>query len=428
MSNAAATPVAQLPEIAENALSQVRTGRGPRGRLVPLQLAAFLQAVGFWVPVEKLFMVEIGFDAATIGVMVAAYAALVPLVEVISGILADRWSRRGVLVLAGIAMLVSLIIGGLAHNVITYIVAALILGIYFAMYSGTVEAIVYDVVLEENGNSEAYEHQIGRIRLIESVALVLSALAGGWIASTTSTRLTYFITLPFVAASLVALARFREPRLHQASERSPLRQHLSVTYRAIVHRGRLIPIAAAAIMSALILQAMFEFGPLWLITLSASAVFYGPFWAGLVSTLGLGGLLAGRLKLDRPFSIAGVVVAMLLACLTMTTSHNLTALTVAMIVLTLLVVIARIHVSRLMHDAVPSTIRTGVASGISAVSWILFMPFALGFGAVSKQSGVYTAGWMFTGAAVLAGAALVWVVLRPVSPASQTQPVINAVP
>jgi MFS family permease len=384
-------------------------------RLLPLQVAAFLQGIGFWVPVEKLFMTGIGFDAATIGVMAAAYAALVPGVEVISGVLADRWSRRGVLVVAGLAMFASVLIGGLSRNVLTYIVAALVLGIYFAMYSGTVEAIVYDTVLEETGGSSGYERQIGRIRLIESIALVLSALAGGWIAAAAGPRLTYFLTLPFVVVSLLALAAFREPRLHETSERSPLREHLQVTYAAITRHGRLVPIAAASVMSALLLQAIFEFGPLWLIALSASPVLYGPFWAGLVSTLGVGGLLAGRLRLDKPMPVVLVVIAMLLACLTMTTSHNLAALTAAMIALTLLLVVAGIHLSRLMHDAVPSTIRTGVASGISAVSWIFFLPFALGFGAVSNQYGVYTAGWMITAAVALAGAGLVWVIARPVT-------------
>ena len=31
-----------------------------------------------WVPVEKLFMSEIGFDPAAVGLMAAAYAAVVP--------------------------------------------------------------------------------------------------------------------------------------------------------------------------------------------------------------------------------------------------------------------------------------------------------------------------------------------------------------
>lgn len=383
-------------------------------RLLPLQLAVFLQGVGFWVPIEKLFMTEIGFDAATIGVMAAAYAGLVPLAEVVSGVLADRWSRRGVLMTALVAMLVAVLIGGFSHHVITYIVAALVLGIYFAMYSGTLEAIVYDTVLEETGESAIYEQQIGRIRMIEATALVLSALVGGWIAGAASTRLTYFVTLPFIAVALLILTRFGEPRLHQASEHTTLRQHLRVTVGAILHRGRLVPIAAASIMSVVILQAIFEFGPLWLIALSTSPVLYGPFWAALVSTLGLGGLLAGRLNLDRLPSVAVAVLLMLGSALTLTISHHLVPLAVAMIVLALLFVVVGIHISRLMHDAIPSTIRTGVASGISAVSWLMFLPFALAFGAVSKQSGVYISGWMLVGAAVLAGAALVWVVVRPV--------------
>ncbi|TDD21839.1 MFS transporter [Kribbella turkmenica] len=404
MSNATATATATTVEIEQCAVP----ASDLRRRVLPLWVGTFLQGFALWVPVEKLFMSEIGFDAATIGVMVAAYAALVPLAEVASGVLADRWSRRGVLMLAGVALVLSVLVGAVSWNVPTYIVAALLFGLYFAMYSGTMEAVVYDVVLEETGDSQAYEREIGRVRFVESVALVASALAGGWLAALLSTRATYFLTLPFVVFYLVALTRFCEPRLHQAGERTSLREHLAVTYRAITHRGRLVPIAAASLMAAMILQAMFEFGPLWLITLEASPVYYGPFWALMVGMLGAGGLLAGRLRLDRPVPVAVVVLVMLAACLTLTSSRDLVALTIAMVVLTFLLVVIGIFVSRLLHDAVPSTIRTGVVSGVGALSWLVFTPFALVFGAVSKQFGVYVSGWMLTGAVALAGAALGW--------------------
>ena len=151
-------------------------------RLRPLHLAAFLQGIGFWVPVEKLFMNEIGFDAASIGLMAAAYAAVVPILEVPSGILADRWSRRGVLMAASAALAISALIGGLSHNVGTYILSALVLGVFFALESGTIDSIVYDTVLEETGDSAAFERQIGRNRLANSAALVTSALIGGVLA------------------------------------------------------------------------------------------------------------------------------------------------------------------------------------------------------------------------------------------------------
>jgi MFS family permease len=138
-----------------------------RNRLAPLYLAAFLQNLALWVPIEKLFMTSIGFDTAGVGVMAAVYSVVVPLFEVPSGVLADRWSRRGVLVIACVAAVVSVTIGGLSQNVATYMVAALFLGIFFAMQSGTFESMVYDTLLEETGLSDDFERVIGRVRLME---------------------------------------------------------------------------------------------------------------------------------------------------------------------------------------------------------------------------------------------------------------------
>src|SRR4030095_2275356 len=126
-----------------------------RRRLLPLQLAVALQGFMLWVRVEKLFMNEIGFDAATVGVMAAAYAPLVPLGQIPPGILADRWSRRGVLIVASTALMLTSLVGGLSNSVPLYIVSALFLAVYFAMYSGTMEAAVYAPLLGETGRPDA---------------------------------------------------------------------------------------------------------------------------------------------------------------------------------------------------------------------------------------------------------------------------------
>jgi hypothetical protein len=60
-----------------------------------------------------------------------------------------------------------------------------------------------------------------------------------------------------------------------------------------------------------------------------------------------------------------------------------------------------------LHDAVPSAIRSGVASGVSSLSWLAFLPVALGFGALSTAHGVRSAGWLLVAASVLAGLLLV---------------------
>jgi hypothetical protein len=64
------------------------------------------------------------------------------------------------------------LIGGLSHNVGTYLLSALALGAYFAKCSGTLDAMVYGTILEGCGNGATYERRIGQVRLIESLALV----------------------------------------------------------------------------------------------------------------------------------------------------------------------------------------------------------------------------------------------------------------
>jgi MFS family permease len=393
--------------------------RSLRKRLRPLHIATLLVGLALWVPVEKLFMTEIGFSAASIGVMAAVYAAVPPIIEIPSGILADRWSRRGVLILSSVAATASVLIGGLSNNVATYFVSAFFLGVFFAMRSGTLEAVVYDTVLEETGGSDDYERRVGRVRAIESVALVASALAGGLLAGLTSPRLMYFLTLPFTVLSIIAFLRFREPQLHKAAEPTSLRTHLAVTYRTVARTGQLRSIVALSVLTALIITVIFEFGPLWLVAIAASAALYGPHWAGLVSTLGLGGLVAGRVSLDRPAPLAGVSALMVAASVALTATRNVLAVTIAQVVLLLLVVAVSIHVSRLLHDAVASAVRSSVASGVGAVSWMAFLPFALAFGVVSDQFGVYAAAWMIAAVAVLVGLLLARVSLREPVPTTE---------
>ena len=387
-----------------------------RRRLLPLYVATVLQGFLLWVPIEKLFMNEIGFTAATVGLMAAAYAAMVPIVEIPSGILADRWSRRGVLIVAGLALAANSLLGGLSNSVQTYVLSVLPLGVYFAMYSGTMDSIIYDTVLEETGGSDSFERVLGRVRFVESISLVASALAGGVIANLASTRVTYFLTVPFAVLSVLALLRFREPTLHKASEKVPVRAQVAQTYRTLTRGGHLRAVVALAVLTAVLLQVIFEFGPLWLIALSAPALFFGPFWAAMVATLGLGGLLAGRLGLDRPARLGAAVVVLIGGGLALVSSGSVAVITVAQVALALLLVVAGIHATKRLHDAVPSSVRSGVASGVGALTWIAFLPVAGVFGLLGEGLGVRRAGWVIVGALVLAAVMLVRVTRGPAAP------------
>jgi predicted MFS family arabinose efflux permease len=382
-------------------MNVVTPGRTLGRRLLPLQAGVALQNFMLWVAVEKLFMSEIGFTAVSIGVMAAAYAVVVPLLEVPSGILADRWSRNWLLVLASVALAASSLLGGLSTDVPSYVVAAMVLGVYFAFSSGTVDSVVYDTVLEETGSSAEYEKWIGRVRIMESAALVASALLGGLLAGWISARFTYYATVPFALLSVVAFLVFDEPRLHRRSEPDTLRQHVASTFRIMTREPRVRRVILLAALAAMAAQAVFEFGPLWLVAVNAPAAAYGPYWAALVASLGVAGYLTSKLQLHRRRHLLVLAVAVAAIPVPLALTDGLVAIVVAQTGLAVLVGIVGIHAGLLVHDAVSSQLRTGVASGIGTLSWLLFVPFSLFFGWLVRAHGVGWAGWVLTGVAVL---------------------------
>src|SRR5438270_5166515 len=189
-------------------------------RLLPLYIAAFSQGLVLWAPIEKVFLKSLGFDQAALGLMAACYGSLIPLLGLTSGLMADRWSRKGILMLASVASMLNALLGGLSHDVPTYLVSTLFFGVGVAFVSGTYESIVYDTLLELTGHSHASEKHLGQLKLLSSLALIIGALIGGLVATLLSPRLAYFATIPLVAISLGTLLTFQEPHLHHSEKSS----------------------------------------------------------------------------------------------------------------------------------------------------------------------------------------------------------------
>ncbi len=332
-------------------------------RLLPLFIAAFSQGLVLWAPIEKVFLISLGFDQATLGLMAACYASLIPLLDLTSGILADRWSRKGVLILASVASMLNALLGGLSHDVPTYLVSTLFFGIEVALISGTYES------------------------------------------------LTYFATIPLVAISLGALLTFKEPHLHHSEGRTSLSSHLLAISRTILQPGKTLHIVTVLLATSLLLSVIFEFGPLWQLALAAPVGLYGLANAAVLSAGGVGSILATRLTLSKPATIvvgAGLLVGSSLALVVV---KNAVVIILAQVVLAAGGVGVSMVFTRLLHDSLSSRVRAGAASGVGALSSIAFVLFALIFGGVSQHVGIFHAGWLVVGVTLLVSALLVKVAL-----------------
>jgi hypothetical protein len=132
----------------------------------------------------------------------------------------------------------------------------------------------------------------------------------------------------------------------------------------------------------------------------------------MTSTLGMGGLLGGRVRLDRA-AVAGAVALTLCGCgVVLAVSGDPALLIATQIVLVALLVTIGLYLSRLLHDLVPSQQRSAVSSGIGTMSWLTFLPCSLLFAALSGGAGIRAAGWIITALVAVAGVNLVRIALR----------------
>jgi predicted MFS family arabinose efflux permease len=366
-------------------------------RLLPLYIAVFLQRFILWYAIEKVFMQQIGLTNLGISITVALCAATMVLVETPSGILADRWSRKGVLIIASVALAISSLICGLSTGPLVFVIGAVVWAIFYAMYSGTYDSVVYDTLLEELGADAKLERYLGRVKMADSIALVLSALAGGLVAATLGFRETFLWTVPIALASIGALAYFQEPQLHRSEPLGTVKEHVLQTFRSALGKRSLFRIVAMLLLLTIAAEMLQEFSQLWLIALGTAPALFGPAYALVIGTGGIAGYLqqhttagAGR----RKKSIFAAYACALAGAVTLAFPVGFALIVTAQLLLGVSVVFLVILFTADLHKQLPSRIRAGAASAVSTVARILLIPGSLLFGIFSQRFSVFTAAWV----------------------------------
>jgi MFS family permease len=362
-------------------------------RLLPLYLAVFFQSLVLWYAIEKLFMTTIGFDNTLIALMASIYAVTMLIVETPSGLLADRWSRKGVMMIAGLFLAIASLVAGLSTDIWLYLSSAIFWGIFFAFHSGTYDSITYDTLLEETGKADKYEKYYGAMRAVDGLGLVVGSLLGGVVAQFLGMREAYFITVPLALLSIVFLWMLREPQLHKVQEHASMRDQVRSTFGSLLKKGVVIWISLALIIGGLVDQMIFEFDQLWLIALATPIVAYGPVNALLLLTVSIGGIVAAYLSRSKVVTIL-LAIGLVGLGFALPLAQDTTLVVGAMFLIALLLMAYSIIFNKLLHDRLASNVRAGAMSAISTMSKLLFIPVAMSFGFLSQTTSVFTAAWI----------------------------------
>ena len=151
-----------------------------------------------------IYLQSLGLSKTQMGFLIGLSLILVALLEVPTGIVADKISKKASVLLSKILMVPSVFVLYLAHSFSGVLIATLFGAFSVAFLTGAETGWIYEILSRE-GKTEDYPKVYGRIRSFELIGSFIGTLTGGFLADFVGMKLTILLTLPFVIVSLLVL-------------------------------------------------------------------------------------------------------------------------------------------------------------------------------------------------------------------------------
>jgi MFS family permease len=390
--------------------------------------------VGLVAPVLVLLLRARGFDLPVIGTMFALYSAVVIVLELPTGGVADVLGRRRTLLVSRLLSVCGLALMAVAADIAVIAVAIVVLATSRALQSGPLEAWYVDAVHAADPEAEV-QRGISRGWAVEAVGLAIGAITGGFLPQLFSglpqNGLLVPFSVPFILASLLTLAGLlavialmpEPPRVGARPSVGRLVRDVPATVAAglrLAGRDRTIVLVLGATLafgfalSALEIVAPVQFAHLLGSEESASAVF------GVLVTLAFLGSAGGSAVAPRSAGLVGsasrtaALATGLIALffLGLAVGPPFVAVAVLYVGIYLLAGISGPLGNDLLHLRVNADQRATLLSVRSLIQQLGGLAGSLLIPALAAVS--FGLGWLVAGGLVFAGAALLLILPRQV--------------
>ena len=262
-----------------------------------LYAARFCQSLIPAYVIERLFWESRGMTIQEVVYTEILYAATILLLEVPTGIVADRFGRKKLIVLAAALGCLEFLILIYAQTFWHFAAVVVLAGVATAASSGAENALLYDS-LRRHGQEALFERKLGRLYALDFGAAVLAALSGGWLAGRFDLELNYWISLIAAAAGLGFALLLVEPPAAADDDDAPIpiRRYVSESIRFFRDRRDVRLVLAAAMLTGAATDFVDEFWQLYLDRFDVALAWFGPFSAALLAMRMPGSLLADAMR------------------------------------------------------------------------------------------------------------------------------------
>jgi len=248
----------------------------------------------FIYAVEKLFFLSRGLNLSQIGIMLFIWSVMEIIFEVPTGILADKWSRRKMLILSGIFYSGGYFLLLFSHSFYQFLLYYFLRTLGSTFTSGTLQAYLYDF-LKLNHKEEDFEKIWGRGNALRTFGIGVAVATGGFLSMISYETVLIASLLSILSISVITFF-WPEIKPTRSTEEVKLWQFVSSSFKTVLSKKVILKLI---IFTAIVLAALGnleEFNDVYLKFLGFPNSVIGLIFALTCASQSLASVLAYRLK------------------------------------------------------------------------------------------------------------------------------------
>lgn len=362
--------------------------------------------------IERLYWEQRGMTIQMVVYTEIIYALTIVLLEVPTGLMADKWGRKRMLVLSAMLGCCEFLILIFATEFWHFALAVFLAGVSRSASSGSENALLYDSLMLQ-GKASSFEKQLGRLNACDFISAMLAALCGSLLASRYGLELNYWISLGSALIALLLSILLVEPAATaddtSVEEEIPFKQYITVS----LHFFRTNPGVSLVVLSGMVtgvaMGYIYEFWQLYVSRLEIPVVYFGVLSATIMLLPLPGNLMAHRLigRFSYRTLLFSVTAIFAIGFTYAAASKDYIGL-MAMLVICLFSGVMEPLATGYLHHRIDSSMRATIDSFQSLGENLVHILTGLGFGYFSSRYDVF-GGYGFI--ALLCSSFLIWLIV-----------------
>jgi len=336
--------------------------------------------------IERLFWEQRGMTIQMVVYTEIIYAITIVLLEIPTGIIADKWGRKRMMVLDALLGCCEFLILVFATKFWHFAAVVFLSGIGRSACSGSENALLYDSLMHSN-ETQYFEKYLGRLNACDFLASILAALSGSIMTRWFEFELNYWLSFISMMISLGISLTLTEPDIYsESNEAIELSKYVTDSVLFFRKNPGVCLVVFSGMIAGSALNFIDEFWQIYVNRIGFPVVFFGLLSAGFLLFRLPGNVFAYALKKRYSYKvlISGVIAVYTagFVCLWISKDYSgseyygLTAISLIYIVSGILEPI----VTGYLHHRIDSTMRATIDSfqylGLRAIAAIIGLGFS----------------------------------------------------